>query len=217
VQSIVLWGATGQAVVLAEFASAIGYTIVALFDNDDAARSPLDGVPLLPGSDFEAWCARERGPHSGAVAIGGTHGRDRLALGARMQRAGLTLPALVHPAAYVARDATLGAGTQVLAGAIVAARAVIGRCCIVNTRASIDHESVLGDGVHIAPGATLAGLVRVDDGAFIGTGASIVPRAHVGHDAIVGAGAAVVDDVAAQTTVYGVPARVRGSTGSSAK
>jgi sugar O-acyltransferase (sialic acid O-acetyltransferase NeuD family) len=217
VQRIVVWGATGQAVVLAEFASAAGYTIVALVDNDDGARSPLDGVPLLRGADFETWCAQTSAPLCGALAIGGAHGRARLALADRMRRAGLALPVLVHPAAYVARNATLGEGTQILAGAVVAARAVLGRCCIVNTCASVDHESVLGDGVHVAPGATLAGLVRVDDAAFVGTGASVVPRVRIGRDAVVGAGAVVVRDVAAETTVYGVPARERGSTGSSAK
>ncbi len=216
-QSLVVWGATGQAVVLAEFASAIGYTIVALVDNDAAAQSPLDGVPLVHGDAFETWCAGRTEALCGAVAIGGTHGRARLAIAERLTRAGLALPVLVHPAAYVARDAALGAGSQILAGAVIAARVTAGRCCIVNTRASVDHESALGDGVHLAPGATLAGLVAVGDAAFVGTGASVVPRVRIGADAIVGAGAAVIGDVAAGTTVYGVPARARGSTGSSAK
>jgi hypothetical protein len=31
----------------------------------------------------------------------------------------------------------------------------------VNTASSVDHDSVLGDGVHVSPGAHLAGRVHV--------------------------------------------------------
>jgi len=72
-------------------------------------------------------------------------------------------------------------------------------------------------GAHVAPGATLAGLVQIGACAFIGTGAAVLPRCRVGADAIVGAGAVVVADVPPGVTVYGVPARIRGSIGSSAK
>jgi UDP-3-O-[3-hydroxymyristoyl] glucosamine N-acyltransferase len=42
----------------------------------------------------------------------------------------------------------------VLAQAAVCVEARIGEACIINTRSSVDHECVLGQGVHIAPGAT---------------------------------------------------------------
>jgi sugar O-acyltransferase (sialic acid O-acetyltransferase NeuD family) len=214
---LIVWGATGQAVVLAEFVSGLGFEIVAFVDADPAATSPLAGVPLIAAERFDAWRAAHPEPLAGAVAIGGARGRDRLAVAERLRAAALSLPSLVHPAAYVAGDAAIGEGSQILAGAVIAARARIGAVCIVNTRASVDHESSIGDGSHIAPGATLAGLVHVGTCAFVGTGAAVIPRCRIGDDAVVGAGAVVIEDVIAGSTVYGVPARARGSTGSSAK
>ena len=46
---------------------------------------------------------------------------------------------------------------------------------IVNTGASVDHECVIGDAVHLAPGARLAGRVTVGEAAWVGIGAVVKP------------------------------------------
>jgi sugar O-acyltransferase (sialic acid O-acetyltransferase NeuD family) len=205
----VLWGATGQAKVLRE---ALGprATVVALFDNDPKTSSPFPGVSLYHGtSGFEVWKSR-RGDVAGVgalVAIGGSRGRDRVEIQEALEAAGLVPMTVIHPTAFVAGDARIGAGSQVLAQAAVCVESVLGRACIVNTAATVDHECVLGDGVHVAPGAHLAGEVRVGDYALIGAGAVVLPRLHVGEEAIVGAGAVVTADVEAGAIVVGNPAR----------
>jgi acetyltransferase-like isoleucine patch superfamily enzyme len=62
--------------------------------------------------------------------------------------------------------------------------------------------------VHLAPGATLCGLVSVGDGAMIATGATVLPRIKIGQGATVGGGAVVVKDVPDYAVVVGNPARV---------
>ena len=63
------------------------------------------------------------------------------------------------------------------------------------------------DGVEVAPGATLCGVVHVGINGWIGAGATVLPRVRIGADAIVGAGAVVTRDVPAGATVVGIPAR----------
>ena len=66
----------------------------------------------------------------------------------------------------------------------------------------------LGNGVHLAPGATLCGCINIGDNVFIGASAVVLPRISIGQDAVVGAGAVVTRDVPAGATVAGNPARV---------
>jgi acetyltransferase-like isoleucine patch superfamily enzyme len=80
--------------------------------------------------------------------------------------------------------------------------------CIVNTVASVDHDCVLGDFVHVAPGARLCGGVTVAAGAFIGAGAVVVPGRRIGADAIIAAGAVVLTDVPDGSVAAGNPARL---------
>lgn len=208
--SLVIWGSSGHARVLCEFTATLGYRLLALFDNNPGVESPFAGVPVFHGrAGFDSWRASCREPGvQGLVAIGGARGRDRREIQAMLLGAGITPATVVHPTAFVAADARLGAGTQVLAQAAIAADARLGQACIVNTAASVDHECRLADGVHIAPGARLAGCVVVGENTLVGIGAVVLPRIRLGDNCIIGAGAVVTRNVPDGTMVYGNPARV---------
>jgi sugar O-acyltransferase (sialic acid O-acetyltransferase NeuD family) len=207
-KDVVFWGATGQALVLRECLGE-AVRLVAVFDNDASRPSPFLDVPIYHGrAGFEAWLAEGR-QAACLVAIGGARGRDRVEIQAYMVARGLVPLVAIHRTAFVAADAVLGPGSQVLAQAAVCVGAVLGQACIVNTAASVDHECVLGDGVHVAPGARLAGRIEVGAGAMIGTGAIVLPRLKIGEGAIVGAGAVVTRDVPAGAVVVGNPARIK--------
>jgi acetyltransferase-like isoleucine patch superfamily enzyme len=83
----------------------------------------------------------------------------------------------------------------------------LGTGCIVNTAATVDHDCILGDGVHIAPGAHLAGGVRIGARSWFGIGAVARQGITIGADVLVGAGAVVIRDIADGKTVIGNPAR----------
>lgn len=210
VQRYVLWGSAGHAKVLASLIALRGGQVVALFDNRDVP-SALAGVALYIGeAGFRRWADKAGSLANviGLAAIGGDRGRDRLAVHALFRHHGLQVASLVHPDASVCASAIIGAGTQVLAQAVVAAEARIGEACILNHRAAIDHECVLGDGVHIAPGATVCGCVTLGDNVMVGAGAVVLPRLSIGADSLIGAGAVVTTNIPAGVTVVGNPARV---------
>ena len=209
-REIIFWGGTGLAKVLNEAISNIDFTLAAIFDNRDIP-SPLPPVPLHVGrAGFDAWFKARGGiaakPLWFSVAIG-AKGRDRLDISRRLVGYGLELATIAHPTAWVASDARIGPGAQLLAGSKVASRTRIGHSVIVNTGASVDHSCVIGDCVHIAPGAILTGELVVEDGVFVGAGAIILPRLRIGADAMIGAGAVVTRDVPNGATVIGNPAR----------
>lgn len=92
--------------------------------------------------------------------------------------AGITVPTLVHPSAYVSPRATLGTGTMVLPMAVVNTGVTVGDGCIINIGALIDHDSVIGDGTHLAPGAIVKAENRIPAGIKIDSGEVIENRAY---------------------------------------
>lgn len=117
------------------------------------------------------------------------------------------LVSVVHPAACVSPFSTLGPGSFVAAGAVLAPMARTGVACIVNHLAVLDHDVVLGDFCHIAPGARLGGAVVVGHRVLVGTGAVLLPGVQVADDVVIGAGAVVCQSLPETGTYGGVPAR----------
>jgi sugar O-acyltransferase (sialic acid O-acetyltransferase NeuD family) len=209
-QRYVIWGSSGHAKVLAELLHDLGAEVAALFDNNQAAQTIATGIPLFIGEEgFTRWCSTVNpSEYFGLVAIGGARGRDRLDIQARFLRHGLKAAAVFHPTAQVSPSARIGAGTQLLAHSLVAADSRIGEACILNHKASIDHECIIGNGVHLAPGVTLAGCVEVGDEVMLGTGSCVLPRIKIGAGTIIGAGSLVTHDIPAGVVAYGRPAKV---------
>ena len=79
---------------------------------------------------------------------------------------------------------------------------------ILNTHSTVEHDCIIEEGVHIGPGAQVAGGVSISNGVWIGIGAVISDHVHIGEGSIVGAGAVVIEDVPANVIVIGVPARI---------
>src|SRR6267143_6274076 len=189
--NLVIWGASGHALVIADIVRLLGqYRIVGFLDdiNVDRRNTEFCGAPILGG--------REQLP--GLAALGVTHlilgfgdCGARLRLSSLVRQHGLLLATAIHPRATVAVDVSVGAGTVIAAGAVVNPGAVIGENVIINTSACIDHECLVEDGAHVCPGAHLAGGVTVGRGAWVGIGAVVVDHVRIGAGAFVGAGALV--------------------------
>ena len=113
------------------------------------------------------------------VAIGDNHIRKKEALELlrnwKLLEMDSKFGVAIHPFSSVSPKAKIGEGSVICAGAVICADAVIGKHCIINTCASVDHDSVLQDFVHIAPGAHLCGGVQVGEGGFVGTGVCLPP------------------------------------------
>lgn len=204
---VICYGASGHGKVVADVIAAAEVCELVGFVDDDPLLdgASVGGVPVIGGASILRNVLRSDVSHA-IVTIGSCATRVNIA--AKLKEMGFCLTSAVHPAAVIAPDVRVGPGTVVMAGAVINPGTTIGENVVVNTGATIDHDCVLGDGAHVAPGAHLAGHVRVGRLALIGLGASVIPRMVIGEESRVGAGAVVIREVPTGATVAGNPARV---------
>ncbi len=204
---IILVGAGGHALVLLDALMLSQAVVLGLVDSDPKrAGHQVLGVPVLGGDEVLARHAPQTVQLINAIGSAGRTERRR-SVYERLRGSGYVFASVLHPSAVVSGHAVAAAGTQIMAGALVQACAVIGENTIVNTGATVEHECVIGAHCHVAPGAILCGNVRVGEQTHVGAGATVIQGVRIGARCTVAAGAVVLADVAEGETVAGVPAR----------
>jgi sugar O-acyltransferase (sialic acid O-acetyltransferase NeuD family) len=114
----------------------------------------------------------------------------------------------IHPSAVISSSVKMGDGIMIAANATLNPLVELGRGVICNTSSSIDHECIIGDFTHIAPGVVLCGNVKVGRNTFIGANSVIRQGITIGNNVTIGAGTVVVKDVPDGVTVIGNPAKI---------
>jgi sugar O-acyltransferase (sialic acid O-acetyltransferase NeuD family) len=201
--NLLILGAGGQGKVVAEIAGLMGqWERIAFLDDREDLREVM-GIPVIGKLSDYASC-RDQFP-SAFVAIG--NNPLRIKWMESLLDEGFELPALVHPSSVISKSSELGAGTVVMAGAVINPDSRIGKGCIINTSSSIDHDCVLSNGVHISPGVHLGGTVHIGSLTWICIGSSVTNNVTIGSKSIVAAGAIVLDNIPESVMVAGVPAK----------
>ena len=124
------------------------------------------------------------------------------------QHANIRFPNLIHPS--VIRDearVALGRGNILFAGNIFTTDITIGSFNIFNFNGIYAHDVHVGDCCVFNSGVKLSGGVEIGSRCLVGAGATVLQYLKIGDEVTVGAGSVVTKDVAAGTTVVGVPAK----------
>ena len=144
--------------------------------------------PIL-GRDEDLNELYAQGIHKAVIGIGFL-GKSSLRkiLYSELKKIGYDLPVVCDPSAIVASGVTVGEGSFIGKGAILNTDSSIGRMCIVNTGAIVEHDCQVGDYSHISVGTVLCGEVSVGKESFIGANATVIQGRKVADRCIVGAG-----------------------------
>ena len=206
ISKIVVFGAGGHAKVVVDvLAQMKRYEIVALLDDSMALHGKSRwGYKVLGGREqFQKLL--KRGVSGLIVGLGDNRLRQEVFEAAG--KAGLSLISAIHHSVQLGSRVRIGAGSLLVAGAVINVDAEIGDNVIINTGATVDHDCRIGAHAHLSPGVHLAGGVTVGELSHIGIGAVVLPNVTIGRACIVGAGAVVRESVPDGAVVAGNPAR----------
>ena len=171
------------------------WNVIGFADDDPAkAKGNFEGYPML-GS-----CEKASQDYPGSsvfIAIGDNAVRRRI----YAQLRGHDFPALIDPSAQVSPTTEFKHGTYIAVEAVVSVGTEIGKFVIINARAGVGHDSVVGDFANIAPGVSLSGHTKIGTDVFMGTNSCTAPGMTVGDGAIVACGTPVLKNVEPGTTL----------------
>jgi acetyltransferase EpsM len=200
---IILYGGGGHGKQIIDLLRLVAaFELVGIIDDVKDAGSQVMGIPVIGNSELLEGLS-DRGIRQAVNGIGGiTDPAERKTAFDRLQAAGFTCPAIIHPTAFVEPSAIIQDGAQVFAQAYVGSECRIGYGCLINYGAILSHDCLLEARVNISPGAMLAGSVKIGEGARIGMGVTINIGLTVGSGALVGNNATVKADVPAAMVVH---------------
>lgn len=207
--NIVIFGSSGHAKVVIDVVEKQGkYHILGLIDSLKPAGEMVFGYEILGAEDKLVALAESGDVDGGLIAIGDNWKRYLVSEKVNSLLPGFQFVHVIHPSAQLARGAIIEDGSVLMAGAIVNSDSRVGRFCILNTRSSLDHDSVMEDFSSLAPNAVTGGNVHIGACSAVSLGASIIHGVKIGEHSVIGAGALVVDDIPHHAVAYGTPAKV---------
>ena len=190
---LILVGGGGHCKAVIDIAESAGYQILGILDRKENVGMDVLGYRII-GEDKDIPQYVDKADYLITVGFV-TNPSLRIKLYNKVKDAGGHLATIVSPTAYVARDTSIGEGTIIMHKAIVCVGSKIGRNCIINTMADVDHCAVIGDFSHLSANVLVAGDAKVGERCFCGIGSVISSGVSVASDVILGAGTLVVKDI----------------------
>lgn len=183
---LVIVGSGGHAKMCIELLKHVGtFNVVGIIDNHLEPGSTVHQLPVL-GSDATLSTLRSQGLTLAVNGVGTRKGcGPRKRVYEALVKLGYSLPALIHPSAFVEPTASLGQGVQVMMGALVGNDVKVGENVIVNSGAIVSHDSRIESHTHLAPGSILAGSVIIGASSLVGMGVTIFMGITVGERSVI--------------------------------
>ena len=151
---LLIIGAGSFSTEVDELAQLLGYNDIAFLDDnpDGAYSSPVIGTT----ADIEKMRSQF---DTAIVALG--NNANRMKYNRILKDCGYTIPALIHPTAYISPDAEIGQGCIIRAKAVVSRHVKLGEATILNVGALIDHHVEIGYGCHILMDAVIRNMAKI--------------------------------------------------------
>ena len=204
-----VFGSSGFSREVADICIALNYSAIVFIDFQPTDHQYF-GFPLISEGNLSELINEN---YSFAIGAGDNRVRNEI----YKKHTGLVYPNLIHPSATMGynqlEELETKKGNIVAAGVRLTNNIKVGNFGIFNLNCTVGHDSIFGDFISIAPGATVSGNVQIQDGAYVGTnsaiiqGKSIEDKLIIGEYSMIGAGSVVISNVDPHSVYVGVPAK----------
>ncbi len=183
------------------------YQIAGITDTKRVKGEKLFEYPVLGTQDELDSIMNDHNVIGGIVALGDNYIREKVVQFIEENFPNFKFVKAIHPSVRVAKNATIGEGTVIMAGCIVNVDAHVGKHCIINTNTSFEHCCQMGDYSSLSAGVTTGGYFTLGKYSAIALGVTILDRVSIGENVVVGSGALVMKDIEDNVLAYGSPAK----------
>lgn len=119
-----------------------------------------------------------------------------------------SLATFIHPSAYVAPTAEIGAGCAILPGVCISPGTKVGDNSLIMVAATVGHSNQIGEYCHIAAQACVGSYLHVGKGVHFGLNCTIRECLTIGDYATIGMGAVLTKNVGEKEIWAGNPAKL---------
>ena len=195
-KKIAIIGAGGHGKVVGEIALLSQYETIHFFDDK---INEIKNFPFTINGNLAQLKDNFKSYDEFFVAIGDNKTRYKII--SLLKEEKINIAILIHPKSTISKFSSIGAGTCIMANAVVNSGTSIKEGVIINTSASIDHDCVIENFTHISPNCALSGNVSVGKFTHLGTGTSVHPGIQIGNNVKTAVGSNLFKDIL-DDTIY---------------
>jgi len=183
------------------------YSKIRIIDKSENIGKHILGINIV-GCDDDLFKLFESGYNYAFVTLGSIGDPSkRVKLFNMLEKIGFEIPNVLDPTSVISEYVKMDSGIYIGKNAVVNAGAIIGKGAIINTSSTVEHDCVIGEFSHIAPGAVLCGEVHVGKNVHIGAKSVIKQQVNIGDNTTIGMGSVVLNNIADSIIAYGNPCK----------
>ncbi len=205
-KNILIYGASGHAKMIVDIILKNNkYTIIGFVDSYKPLNQDIYGYKIIGNLDTLPNLIKEHNIHGIIIGIGDNFTRQKAYHKIEKIAPTLEFVSVIHPSAILAHDIVIPKGVVIMPNAVVNANAKIGEFCILNTKSSLGHDSIMADFSSLASGGIIGGNVQIGICSAVCLRASIIQNITIGDYTVIGAASLVLKSIGDYKQAFGIP------------
>lgn len=183
------------------------YSEISIIDKSENIGKYILGINTI-GCDGDIVKLYRSGYKYAFVTLGSIgNSSQRIKLFNMIEKIGFEIPNIIDITSVVSQHVKMESGIYVGKNVVINADSIIGKGSIINTSSTVEHDCVIREFSHIAPGTILCGGVHVGKNVHIGAKSVIKQQVNIGDNTTIGMGSVVLNNIDSSIIAYGNPCK----------